>query len=175
VRGDNPVEVWQQGTSVRQENGTRPRMKTSCRQVPGAVQSAVGIGEFARAIANCRNCTNTVFFFGRASPRLRLDSCHDLMKVTALARNFLPMRQTAAAVPPNHRFESLDSPLSAELKIVMTDSGTLWEHLDSASSLRVRSALFIPAPRTLPRSTVKPLLQRARSSAEFHPSPSPAL
>jgi hypothetical protein len=66
------------------------------------------------------------------------------MKVTALARNFLPLRQ-AAALRPNHRLELLEPPLSAELTIAMTDSGMLGEGLNSASSLRARSAFFIPA------------------------------
>jgi hypothetical protein len=133
------------------------------------------LGDFARAIANCRNCTNKVVIFGRASPRLRLDSCHDFMKVTALPRNFLARDKQGAAVRPNHRRESLESPMSAELTIAMNDSGMLRERLNSASSLRARFAFFIPAPRTLSRTTVKPLLQRARSSAVFHPSPRPDL
>jgi hypothetical protein len=65
--------------------------------------------------------------------------------------------------------------LSAELTTVMTDSGMLGERLNSATSLRARSAFIIPAPCTLSWSTVKPLLQRARISAVFHPSPRPAL
>jgi hypothetical protein len=66
-------------------------------RVAGAAQNSLEIGEFARGIANCRKCTNKVFFFGRASLRLRLDSCHDLMKVTAPGRNFPPLRQTSSS------------------------------------------------------------------------------
>jgi hypothetical protein len=61
-------------------------------RVSGAAQKAVKIGKFAQAIVNRSNCTNKVFFFGKASPRLRLDSCHDLMKITALAHIFLSLR-----------------------------------------------------------------------------------
>jgi hypothetical protein len=94
-------------------------------RVAGAAQNAIGIGDFARAIANCRNWTNKVFIFGRASIRLRLDSCHDLMKVTTLARNFLHCDKQAAAVSSSHQRESSESPLSADLTIAMTDSGML--------------------------------------------------
>jgi hypothetical protein len=48
-------------------------------RIAGAAQNATEIGEFARAIANCRNCTNKVFFLGRASPRLHLDVGDSIM------------------------------------------------------------------------------------------------
>jgi hypothetical protein len=84
--------------------------------------------------------------------------CHDLMKVIALARTFSYCEKQAAAVRPNHRRKSSEAPLSADLTIVMTDSDMLGERLNSSSSLRARSGFFIPAPHTLSRSTVKPLL-----------------
>jgi hypothetical protein len=62
-----------------------------------AAYNVIEIGEFARAFANCRNCTNKVFIFGRASPQLCFDSCHSSMKVFALAGNFLSLRQASSS------------------------------------------------------------------------------